>query len=470
MNKKTFLFMLTASLIATSCVNEEEVAVNADPQGNAITFSPAVGRQTRATETTITNLGDFGVVARALDDNGNFYTYLIGEAKENFVIAPEIAKRKEGSGGEGTTSGIWELDRQVTWPTGVKSLLFWAATVLQDNNKNETDVVGQGNSIVWPSDHPDGPYINFTAKRADRPENYDNAPDCKDGSQQQDLVVASTVQSAKTSHVNLHFSHALSQIEIKAIAGKGVEKKTHRVKIKGAWIVNAASKAELHSKINKEDPSDIKVDSEWKQADTKSVFGSYLENPVTLFDKEEAQTILGSNGSMMLIPQKVTAWDGNQDGDRKNYDDCTTTDSYILLYCRIELVHSGAVHTGGDGETDSNPGAIITEGTDKHVHQAFPVLAKDGKFDANAYGYTCVPVAIDWKPGKKYTYTLDICGANTGGGMYPPQIPEDVPSVTPVVPGDKQPGDNVLDDPISFTVTVGGWEEDKDWTGGDVEL
>ncbi len=56
--------MMLAAGLATSCANEEVVEVNTDPTGSAISFSPRVGRATKATETTISNLGNFAVVAR----------------------------------------------------------------------------------------------------------------------------------------------------------------------------------------------------------------------------------------------------------------------------------------------------------------------------------------------------------------------------------------------------------------------
>ncbi len=86
--------------------------------------------------------------------------------------------------------------------------------------------------------------------------------------------------------------------------------------------------------------------------------------------------------------------------------------------------------------------------------------------------------------GKKYTYSLDICGDDTGAGKYPPNIPEDPeelndfldkiipPSIKDEItivterPGNKNVGDYVLDDPIQFKVTVSDWENAKEWTNG----
>ncbi len=93
------------------------------------------------------------------------------------------------------------------------------------------------------------------------------------------------------------------------------------------------------------------------------------------------------------------------------------------------------------------------------IHQLFPAL-QDNTYDPTAYGYTCVPVGFDWKPGLRHIYTLNFLGSNAGAGQYPPEDhPEFTTDVTVVpTPDDKEPGDNVLDNPITFTVDVAGWK------------
>ncbi len=60
-------------------------------------------------------------------------------------------------------------------------------------------------------------------------------------------------------------------------------------------------------------------------------------------------------------------------------------------------------------------------------------------------------------PGKKYVYTLEFCGRNSGAGVYPPEpLPDGIPEGEKR-PDDKRPGDPVLDDPITFSVTVSDW-------------
>lgn len=109
------------------------------------------------------------------------------------------------------------------------------------------------------------------------------------------------------------------------------------------------------------------------------------------------------------------------------------------------------------------------------MEQQFPVNA-EGKYNANEYGLTCIPVKIDWKSGYRYTYNLDICGAASGAGVYPPIAPEDAQKLIPAGdadivlnttrPSGKNIGDPVLDEPIKFNVSVSAWKEDSEWTNG----
>ena len=110
--------VMMAAMMATSCANEELVDANPDVQGNAIQFRPLVGHS-RATETTVNNLGDFAVVAKGIHPHGGVYSnYLIGSANGG-----DKAIWKEGS--------IWNLESNVYWPTSTPSALFWAYSTSQ---------------------------------------------------------------------------------------------------------------------------------------------------------------------------------------------------------------------------------------------------------------------------------------------------------------------------------------------------
>ena len=78
---------------------------------------------------------------------------------------------------------------------------------------------------------------------------------------------------------------------------------------------------------------------------------------------------------------------------------------------------------------------------------------------------------------EKYAYNLNFCGANSGAGIYPPDgvekttgLPKSDENLEIIErPSGKNPGDLVLDAPITFEVTVGGWEpvNDKDENNGE---
>ena len=117
---------------------------------------------------------------------------------------------------------------------------------------------------------------------------------------------------------------------------------------------------------------------------------------------------------------------------------------------------------------------MVQPGTGNHTHQLFPHDGAATSFDENAYGYACVPIGTLWEYGKIYRYTLDICGKNSGAGLYPPAFPTlpgtpDPDIIIIPTPSDKV-GKPVLDEPIKFTVTVNDWTDPETWNPGDVPL
>ena len=160
-----------------------------------------------------------------------------------------------------------------------------------------------------------------------------------------------------------------------------------------------------------------------------------------------------------------------------------------MLLCRVELRHDGSTHSGDDGANDD---VFIDNDNNKHYHQQFPVN-KDHKYNEKEYGFVCVPITapvttVDdievkgWQMGTKYKYTLDICGAASGAGIYPPDFNQNIynkllPSGyadyltigTRLTDTDadnnpiKNVGDPVLDSEIKFTVSVNEWGE---WISG----
>lgn len=455
--------LMTGAIFVTSCTNDIEVDKNIDPAGNAISFAPSVGHTSRATETNLGNLGDFAVVARGMHHDGVLYdNYLIGSANEG-----EIAKRETES------TNTWKLNRSVYWPATLNKVLFFAYTALKNGETGYANVVDNAQTSFGFDGN--NPFIdNFKPLKATSEEGSEDAGFLKtDGKNQRDLLVAYTeqVKDKSQTNVSLNFKHALTQVSIKAKQDAKLNTDHRIVKVKGAWIVNAAASGKLTATAETTGTggdTDYTYTDSWTGTD-KTAYGSVWSQAIQLNDATSTDILRAH--SLMLIPENMTAWDFKN--DKAN----TNKGAYIMLLCRVELEHDGAKHDG------ANLGDIaVDEDNNKHYHQLFPVNVNT--YDAAEYGFVCVPLSSTWNDdgiGKHYTYNLNICGNGTGAGKYPPALEEQaykdalVPAYwdIKVVLNDKnvtgkEAGDNVLDEPIQFSVDVEDWvtPKDSEWKPG----
>lgn len=443
MKFKAIAMGLGGLALATSCTNDVIEEVNHGPE---ISFT---SRMTRSNViNSVADLKSFKVFAKSGGFTGNMF------------IDGETATKQQGS-------TIFTMSKTYHWPQGVNSIEFWAYAPTSTSATINTE--GALIKDVKP-----------TSYKAD--EQFHNS-----GATHEDLIVAyeEAQRSAGTS-VALNFNHALSQIEIKAINGGAsstttTNKNEYRVKIKGTWVVNALESGNL-TFSKKEELKDVHYMS-WAPGGNRVVYGREFQEFAEL--SHEPIELLGHDNAfsseLMLIPQTLNYWD--LDGNDKETN--SAKGAYIILLCRVEEVHEGAQHTGGGDYT-------TTEG-DKHVHQMFPIKDVDKTFNENLYGYVCVPISdkdaddkkMKWVPGKKYSYTLEFCGATSGAGIYPPKddvtnfnLPTGNGNYIYAIPThedpdkQKKPGDAVLDNPIQFSVTVSPW--DPQWkpgdTGGDYDM
>lgn len=427
MNSKIIFLGLAGamSLMLASCSGEEADEIL---KGDAISFNTSVSR---ATELTQSNLAGFRVYADA-------------DSYKNLFIDGAWAKR-EG------TSNVFTLPTSYYWPQGVQKIRFWAYAPY--NGPDAAQVLNPQFSVDEQK---------FGA--------YNPKTDLKEaGKEHNDIVVAYTEvtqAAASGSSVELKFHHALSQIEVKAILGEGARKgikadpdngvdKGHEgmiVYVKGAWIMNVAGSGTL-SFNKQEDAKDNHI--LWNaDANIKGNYGRVTSKKMELDGVAGTPSGLIVNGadatlpySLMLIPQETEKY------TFANENSAAKEGAYILVLCRVESVH---METNHDGKLPES--VIVGEDNETHVHQMFPVSAK---FDDKEFGYACVPIDINWKPGKKYTYTLQFCGTNSGAGVYPPELPtmpdagDDVVVVKPDT--DKKPGTPVLNNPLKFTVKMDSW-------------
>ena len=477
--------MLAGLFLASSCASDIETDVNPDPQGNSLNFTASVGSSSRAEEIDIDNLGDFAVMARGMHPDGVLYdSYLIGSA----AGGGEIAHFTSMSSSD-TKKGTWNLDRKVYWPETFDQVLFIGWTTLKrgSDGKSESSANGVLPAGAVFSIVGDKPTISgFSPLKADLSATPSNGI-WADGGAQKDLVIAFKQEKRSTqSTVALNFRHALTQMSIVAGQKDKDEATDHRiVKVKGAWLVNAAKSGTLTATID--DTTQPAQNSTAWTATGRETYGSYYTDIVPLTTNGKSDLL---RSTLMLVPQSLTGWD---------YSPATTTGAYIMLLCRVELEHDGTTHTGSD-ITD------IAIAGGKHYHQLFPV--NETEYDGSQYGFVCVPVSTDWADrlegkedrkgaGMHYTYALDICGMDSGAGVYPPiddwnpkaLIPSGATVMAYVLkdgayseqevglnvvtdrPGNKNIGSPVLDAPIKFSVTVGEWKNPgENWTNGSLTM
>jgi len=400
------------TMMFASCSNDELKEVY---KGEEISFTTQV--KTRATETTLKNLEGFYVYAKA--DN----------YADMFINGQEAKKDKESNNGFTITDkdGVGYL-----WPTGVDRINFWA---YGPNNLNKDIFKAQ----------IDNTKQNFTVALASSMENG--------GTDQQDFIVAhKEVRKSDVSggNIPLGFYHALSQICINA---KCPDHANYNVYIKGAWLVNVHGNGTLAFKASdKPEDESTAIDHMSWTSSVPTSYGAKLNNEDPLSGQNTS--LIGfdmgdnKNNNLMLIPQNSQKkWDSKSN----------PKGAYIMLLCRIESIHNGAIHSGS---SDSSTDGPVYEDKDKnkHYHQIFPVSTQWKK---TQYAYTCVGIDADWKPNHKYIYNLVFCGQGSGAGLYPPKdLPENLPDIdgVEVVPTpDDKVGESVLDKPLSFTVSVGDW-------------
>ncbi|MEY8588130.1 fimbrillin family protein [Phocaeicola sartorii] len=413
MSKKIKLAGMVAMLSMTfvSCSNDE---LKEAYQGEKITFTTKVGASRAQVINGVADLESFRVHAEMGGDK------------------PFLDHVKAERASSADATGIYKLtgisDNEAMWPEGVNEIEFWAYGPEQ---------VGQ------PSHDGSSKILHFEKfSPQDSP------------AAQVDIVVAYAKSKKTSGAIPLTFHHALSQVEVKARCGDD----SKHVMIKAAYIVNLKKEGELRY------TSQNDTHLEWNPGSEVKYYGTSFD-VITLEDKENngkkvyqgllAEPVDEQKGSksgtgLMMIPQDITAL--NEDMDNKGV--------YIAMYCRIESHHSGNYENSYIGEKDPFVKDFADGGSVYHHHQLYPKTGTG--YDSNAYAYTCVPITAPdgkWEPGKKYIYNLNFFDGGSGGGIVPP-TDSGLPDTGNE--GDK-PGHPVVEEPISFTVTV------EDWTEADVK-
>ena len=373
--KRKCILGLAGLMVLGACTNDEVIDVK---QTGSIDLRPLIENSTRATATTVANLGSFKV---------------------------DVLKGTETYGAMTVTGS----DNGTKWTTS--PLTYWPS-----NSSQQLDF------YAYAPTSTEGVTINGTDKKIT---SYTPSTTVAD---QKDLVIAyntGTKTANEASGVPLLFKHALSQIEVKAKCANA----NMKVEIIGVKVVSVAKDgtftfptATTQSGTGHELALGL-----WNTASSqKTAYMVRNSAPVEL--TKTAQSLMPStSGTFMLIPQAITPWN--------KQNNATTAGSYLSVLCRISNV-------SGDNET------LI-----------FPTTAGKYGFSAVAIGTTDNDKT--WEPGKKYIYTLEFFGTDSGGGRFDPDptVPDGGGGDTDVDTTDPKDGGKEILKPITFTVDVEDWTE-----------
>lgn len=369
--KKSVLLMAAATAIALSSCSSEETKDVA--KSSNITFRSTVGLNSRGTEATTDNLKNIWVSAWAGDD-----------------VAFNDVQFAKNAGGQFNSVGaayFWEKDKDYT---------FMAFATGKDNKANLTPTVTKTN-------------ISLT----------DYAPNATLADQLDLLTAQGTGNKAnnETTGAALAFDHILSQIQIKVMNTNENVKYT----IKGVRISNVKGKGNYTFT-----PADNQNKHAWDNLSTPSQYVLGQGVDITLDENNKNVTdLLTATNSAMLIPQGITAWDG-QVPNQVGATFANVNGSYISLLINVQKKNAAGAW-----------------------EQVYPKA--DAPNDKSAWTAVAIP-GVTWVNGNKYIYTLDL---SAGAGK-----------VDPVEPGDnwvdgKDPGkgEDILGKQIFFTVQVTPWND-----------
>lgn len=369
--------MAAATAIALSSCSSEETKDIAK-SSSSITFRSTVGLNSRGAEVTTDNLKNIWVSAWKDAD--------VAFESEKFV-------KKDGTQEfhcDKDEPYYWEKDKQYT---------FMAFATGKDDMGGLTPTINKTSIVL-----------------------NDYTPD-KDPSKHMDLLAAQAtgdITQNGTTGVPLIFEHILSQIQIKVKS----ENQDVKYVIRGVRISNVSGTGNYTYT-----PASPDNKHSWT-VNTAAQYVSDQGIDIRLDGTDKtAKDLLAGNLSAMLLPQTVTAWDGNVPGG-VDPTFAQVNGSYISL-----LIHIQKKAKNG---------------------QWVQVYPKEAVNDTQC-GWTAVAIpALKWENGKKYIYTLDL---TFGAGVVDPVQPNPDGS-TVVKPGDKDPdlGGEILGKEIYFKVDVKTWE------------
>ena len=365
--KKSVLLMAAATAIAlSSCSSEDTMDI---AKSSNITFRSTVGLNSRGTEVKTDNLNNIWVSAWA--DDG-------------VVFDGVEFKKKDGTQEFHSVGGTWFWEKN-------KNYTFMAFATGKDTKENLNPTIAK-DKITLADYTPDAnPAKHLDLLTAQGTGNQDH-----DG----------------TAGAALNFDHILSQIQIK------VKNTNPNVKyiIKGVRITNVQGTGTYTFT-----PADGKKHAWAATTPNQYVLKDGVE--IKLNNQNTDADLLAAANSAMLIPQDITAWNGQVPaGSNASFKD--VTGSYISLLINVQKKNAGG------------------------WEQVYPFA--DEPNEKCAWTAVAIP-DVTWANGNKYIYTLDL---TKGAGKVDPVDPGDG-----VNPGGKDPdkGEDILGKPIFFKVEVEPW-------------
>ena len=282
---------VAATLLLVSCNKDTRIAENADL---GVNFRVTSGALTKATPTTVANLGAFKVTA--IGNSASYFTDL------NVAV---------------TSAGVCTPEKTYYWPG--YELGFYAYANPSGGTVSITNAA-KGVAGVTP-----------VAAAAD----------------QSDFVVAystGTKADNMASGVALNFRHALSQIKVKA-----TNKSTAGLKInvKGVKVANVKAAGDFSypaavTSGNNAATLDFALWNTGSASKTAYSIGGTSETAVVL--DGTAKDIMFSGSSWMLVPQQLVAW--NLTSDKTN----SNANAYIGVYLQILDASNGQLYPATAGQ------------------------------------------------------------------------------------------------------------------------
>lgn len=286
--KKYLVFLAAISAaVVVSCNKNEQVSVSQD---GAIIFRSSFAAQTKAPETTNTNIGSFNVTA-------------IGNGASYFS---DLAVTVDGSGNCTTAKTYY-------WPS--YGLSFFAYANLSGGTAAITNASKMVNGVT---------------------------PDAAAASQKDFVVAYSTGTKAanEASGVALNFRHALSQVIIKA---KNMSSSGIKIKVKGVKIANILNSGNFTYPDAVTTPRNggTLASSLWNT--TGATPADYVISDATGLTLDgTAQSIMFAGASWMVVPQDLTA--------RVSFADAADHGSSIGVLLQILDKDDGQLYPATAGE------------------------------------------------------------------------------------------------------------------------